>query len=308
MQRIGFVGLGTMGFPMARNVVKAGYEVTAYDIIPEPVERLAAAGARAAASPREAAEGTEVVITMLPAAPEVEAAVFGDDGVYAGLAPGALHIEMSTIEPSATRRFAAHAEARGIRVIDAPVGKSSAAAAIGDLTIMVGGPADVLEECRPLLSTMGSTIHHCGQAVGSGEVVKLVNNLVSGGIVVLLAEALVLGAKAGADPEVLAEVMGGTAAASWQLENTFRKNVFHGNFEPGFKTRLMLKDAGLALGMARELDVPLPVCALIREQYATAVSKGLGDLDWGAYTTLVEEVAGAQARVRESSTRTTAAG
>jgi 4-hydroxybutyrate dehydrogenase / sulfolactaldehyde 3-reductase len=307
MTRIAFIGLGTMGLPMAHNVLRAGYDLTVYDIMPDPVERLAADGARAAGSPREAAEGCDVVITMLPTSREVEAAVLEEDGVYAGLAPGSVHIEMSTIEPSATRRFAASAEQRGIRVMDAPVGKSSAAAAAGDLTIMVGGPAELLEEHRALLSTMGSTIHHCGE-VGAGEVVKLVNNLVTGGICVVVAEAIVLGTKAGADPNILVDVMGGTLAGNAQLESLFRASVFKGAFEPGFKTRLMLKDARLGVGMADELNVPVPVCALVKELYGTAVQRGLGDRDFGSYTTLVEEVAGVQARVGEARSQTATVG
>ncbi|MPZ15347.1 MAG: NAD-binding protein [Chloroflexi bacterium] len=300
MESTGFVGLGTMGFPMARNVVKAGYRLSVFDIVDGPVQRLVGEGARGATSPRDAAEGSDVVITMLPTSTEVEAAVLGDDGVYAGLAPGTVHLEMSTIEPSATRRFASHAAKRAIQVLDAPVGKSSAAAAAGELTIMVGGPPEVFERCRPLLATMGSTIHHCGD-VGAGDVVKLANNLLSGGILVLVAEAVVLAKKAGVDPEIVAEVMGGTAAANWHLDNTLRKNVLQGRFEPGFKTRLMHKDARLAVGMATELGVPVPASALIKELYAIAVARGLGDLDWGAYTTLVEEFAGVEVRTERAS-------
>lgn len=297
MNKVGFVGLGTMGFPMARNVLQGGFDLSACDIAAEPVERLAAKGARAATSPRDAAEGSDVVITMLPTSKEVEAAVLGDDGVYAGLAPDTVHIEMSTIEPSATRRFAAKAEERGIQVMDAPVGKSSAAAEKGDLTIMAGGPVETLEKCRPLLETMGSTVHHCGD-VGAGEVVKLSNNLLSGGILVMVCETIVLAAKAGADPEIVARVMGGTAAGNWHLENTLR-NVFEGHFEPGFKTSLMHKDARLAITMATEMRVPVPAGALVKELYATAEARGLGDLDWGAYATLVEELAGVQVRIAE---------
>ncbi|MDE2571652.1 MAG: NAD(P)-dependent oxidoreductase, partial [bacterium] len=221
----------------------------------------------------------------------------GPDGVYAGLKSGGIHIEMSTIEPSATKRFARSAVERGLRIIDAPVGKSSAAAADGTLTIMVGGDAATLEECRDLLSTMGTTIHHCG-GVGSGEVVKIVNNVVSGGILVAVAEAVVLGVKAGVDVEVIADVLKGTGAANWQLENTFRNRVFKGNFEPGFKVRLMHKDAGLAASLATELGVPMPVAALVRELYALAMGRGLADADWGSFTTLVEEAAGVKARAR----------
>jgi 3-hydroxyisobutyrate dehydrogenase len=294
-ERVGFIGLGTMGRGMARNVLRAGYSLTVHDVMPEPVEALATDGASTATSPREVGERSDVVITMLPEPHHVEAVTLGPDGLYAGLATGAVHIDMSTIDPETTHRCGAEAAQLGIRMLDAPVGKSSAAAAAGELTIMVGGERDLFEECRELLGTMGTTLHYCGP-LGSGEVVKLVNNLVSGGILLVVAEAVVLGAKAGVDPQILADVMKGTGAANWQLENTFRNGVFNGSFEPGFKVSLMHKDARLALSMATELGVPAPLSALVKELYATAQSRGLGDLDWGAYTTLVEEVAGVTAR------------
>lgn len=294
-KRVGFIGLGTMGGPMSRNVLRAGYPLTVYDMVPKAVDALTAEGASTAKSPREVGERSDVVITMLPEPHHVEAVTLGPDGLYAGLAAGAVHIDMSTIDPETTHRCGTEAVQLGIRMLDAPVGKSSAAAAAGELTIMVGGERDLFEECRQLLGTMGTTIHHCGP-LGSGEVVKLVNNLVSGGILVLVAEAVVLGAKAGVDPQILADVMKGTGAANWQLENTFRNGVFNGSFEPGFKVSLMHKDARLVMSMATELGVPVPLSAQVKELYATAQARGLGDLDWGAYTTLVEEVAGVTAR------------
>jgi 4-hydroxybutyrate dehydrogenase / sulfolactaldehyde 3-reductase len=298
-KRIGFVGLGTMGLPMARNIVKAGYTVVGYDVVPQQLAAFEQSGGKRAASPKDVAVQSDVVITMLPESKHVEEAILGSEGIYAGLKAGGIHIDMSTIESSATKRFAAIAAESGIRMIDAPVGKSSAAAADGTLTLMVGADEATFKECYDILRTMGDTIHHCGD-VGMGEVVKILNNLISAGILAAVAEGVVLAAKAGVDLEILADVLKGTGAANWHLENTFRNRVFEGDFKPGFKTRLMHKDARLAATLADELGVPMPVAALVRQIYATAVGRGLGDEDWGAITTLVEEAAGVKARYQRA--------
>jgi len=294
-ERIAFIGLGTMGLPMARDLLKCGYEVTGYDVFDSQLKLAVEAGARAASSPAAATADCDVLITMLPNARDVETAIVGPNGAYEGMREGTIHIDSSTIEPSSTKRFSALAAERGLRMLDAAVGKSSAAAIDGSLTFMVGAePAD-LEKIRAILNAMGTTVYHCGP-VGMGEVVKLVNNFISGGIVALVAEAVVLGAKAGADVRVIADVLKDTGAGNWQLENTFRQRVFRGAFEPGFKIRLMHKDAGLARSMASELGVPTPIFALVKEIYSTAMGRGLGDEDWGALTKLVEEASGVEAR------------
>jgi 3-hydroxyisobutyrate dehydrogenase len=293
--RVGFVGLGTMGAPMAKNVARGGYALTVYDVRPDAVAALTKAGARGAGSAREAAAEADAVITMLPDSPDVRRAVLDAGGVLEGMRPGAVLIEMSTIDPSVTREVAAAAARKGVRMIDAPVGRSSAAAETGSLLIMVGGEAQLLEECRPLLECMGDTIYHCG-ALGAGATVKIVNNLLSGSILLAAAEAVVLGVKAGAAPEVMLEVLAGTAAGCWHLENTFGKKVFNGDFAPGFKVRLAHKDLGLAQNLARENGVPLLLGSLARELYALASAQGLADQDWGAYTTVLEQLVGVQAR------------
>jgi 3-hydroxyisobutyrate dehydrogenase-like beta-hydroxyacid dehydrogenase len=186
-------------------------------------------------------------------------------------------------------------QARGARMIDAPVGRSSAAAATGDLIIMVGGDEETVAHCRPVLEAMGSTIHHCGP-IGAGVTTKVVNNLLSSSILLSVAEAMVLGVKAGLKPDVMVQVMSGTGAGCWQLENTFKNKVFKGDFEPGFKVNLAHKDLGLALTLARENGVPLLVGGLARELYQLARAQGKGDQDWGAYTTVLEQLAGVEAR------------
>jgi 4-hydroxybutyrate dehydrogenase / sulfolactaldehyde 3-reductase len=297
-RRVGFIGLGTMGMPMARNVLRGGFPLTVCDVRPEPVAELVQEGAQSAASPREAAEWADVVITMVPDSPDVRQVVFGENGVLEALRPDAVLIEMSTIDPSVTHELAAAVQKRGARMIDAPVGRSSAAAAEGNLIIMAGGDEATIEECRPVLETMGSTIHHCGP-VGAGITTKIVNNLVSSSILLTVAEAMVLGVKAGLTPETMVNVLTGTGAGCWQLENTFRNMVFRGDFEPGFKVNLAHKDLGLALNLAREQGVPLLLGGLCRELYQLARIQGKGDLDWGAYTTVLEQLAGVEARYGE---------
>jgi len=292
---VGFVGLGTMGKPMAHNVRRLDFPLTVYDVRPEPVAELVAAGARAAGSPREAALDADIVITMLPDSSDVRAAVLGPGGVLEGLRAGAVLMEMSTIDPTVTREVAAAVQAKGARMIDAPVGRSSAAAAEGTLIIMAGGDPDTVGYCRPVLEALGSTIHHCGP-LGAGATTKIVNNLVSSSILLVVAEAVVLGVKAGLTPEVMLQVLSGTGAGCWQLENTFKGKVFRGDFEPGFKVDLAHKDLGLALNLARECDVPLFVGGLARQLYQLARAQGKGDQDCGAYTTVLEQLARVNAR------------
>lgn len=287
--RIGFIGLGAMGAPMAVNLVKAGYQITCFDLNPQAVARLTDAGAVEARTAREVGENSDIAITMLPRSQHVEAAVLGDDGLYAGLTAGATHIDMSTIEPGASARFGRAAAEAGLKMIDAPVGKSTAAAESGTLTIMAGGDPAVVDECRPVLEVMGETVYHCGDQIGSGAAVKVVNNLVSGGILVVVAEALGLGARAGVKPEVMVEVLSGTGAANWQLSNTIAKKALQRDFDPGFAISLIHKDCGLGAQMADELKIPMPVSALVKEQYATAMAHGYSNLDWGGYLKLIEE-------------------
>ncbi|WP_033294945.1 NAD(P)-dependent oxidoreductase [Amycolatopsis jejuensis] len=290
--RIGFIGLGAMGAPMAMNLVKAGYAVTVFDLSPPAVNRLRDAGATAATTAREVGENSDVAITMLPRSAHVEAAVTGEYGLYRGLAKGAVHIDMSTIEPSASKRFAELAQENGLRMFDAPVGKSTAAAAAGVLTIMAGGDPAVVDECRPILDVMGEIVYHCGSEVGAGAAVKVVNNLVSGGILVVVAEAMGLGVKAGVRPEIMVEVLGATGAANWQLANTLAQKALKRDYEPGFAISLIHKDCGLGAQMAEDLKVPMPVSGLVKQQYEAAMAAGHAGLDWGGYLKVIEAAIG----------------
>jgi 3-hydroxyisobutyrate dehydrogenase len=290
--RIGFVGLGAMGAPMALNLVKAGYQVTVFDLSSNAMNRLIDAGATAGTTARDVGEKCDVAITMLPRSEHVESALFGDFGLYRGLAKGSTHVDMSTIEPSASKRFSEAAKDIGVKMFDAPVGKSTAAAAAGTLTIMAGGDPAVIDECRPILDVMGEIVYHCGDEVGSGAAVKVVNNLVSGGILVVVAEALGLGVKAGVKPEIMVEVLGATGAANWQLANTLAQKALKRDFEPGFAISLIHKDCGLGEQMAEELKIPMPVSSLVKQQYEAAMAAGHAGLDWGGYLKMIEEVIG----------------
>jgi len=286
-RRVGFIGLGTMGRPMASNLLAAGFPLTVHDIDPRAQAALAAQGAATADSPRAVAAASEVVVTMLPSSPHVEAVYGGEEGVLAGLAPGGTCIDMSTIDPLVSRRLAEQAAARGIRFLDAPVSGSSERAWDGTLTIMVGGESAVVEECRPILAAMGRHIIHVGPA-GMGEVVKLANNLAAAINMVGVAEAFLFGLRNGADPRLLFEVMQNSSGASWALSNrvpvpgVLPEAPSSHQFAPGFMTDLMHKDLGLVLDAARQLRLPLAMTALAQQLYAAASALGHGREDFSA--------------------------
>ena len=292
-RRVGFVGLGVMGGPMALNLAKAGHALTVFDLDSGAIRVLVAAGARAAANAREAATGQDVVVTMLPASRHVEAAYRGPDGVIAGLAPGMVVIDMSTIDPGTSRRIAGEVAATGASMLDAPVSGSSTGAAEGTLTIMVGGDEADLESQRDLLAAMGRTIIHCG-AAGMGEAVKLCNQLVAGASVVAVAEAFALGEGLGADPKVLFDVMSKSSGNCWALQT--RPPVAglvptapsERDFAPGFMVDLMHKDLTLIMAAASELRLPLALAAAAQQLYALASQQGHGRSDFSAVFKVME--------------------
>lgn len=291
--RVGFIGLGTMGRPMALNLLRAGHQLTVFDLAPAAVDRLVAAGAAAARSPREAASDREVVVTMLPASRHVEAAMFGDQGVVAGVARGAVVVDMSTIDPGTTKRVAAALAARGAAMLDAPVSGSSAGAEQATLTIMAGGEAEVLERVRPLLEAMGSNVIHCGPT-GMGEAVKLCNNLVAGATVAAVGEAFALAERLGCDPQVLFDVMSKSSGNCWALQTRppvaglVASAPAERDFAPGFMVDLMHKDLGLVMAAASELKVPLAMAAAAQQLYALASARGYGTSDFSAVFKVME--------------------
>lgn len=275
-----------MGAPMARNLLKGGFEIKAYDVSREAVEALAEAGASPAESPADAARGCDQLITMLPNGEIVENALFGPAGVAESLPRDALYIDMSTILPAQTDRIAKRLSELGIHMVDAPVGRSSQHAVEGKLLIMAGGDASDLERARPVLDCLGDTIVHCGP-VGSGGRMKIVNNYMSIALNVLTAESLTMAERAGLDPEQAREVMLGTVAGQGHMGTTYPAKVLKGDLKPGFMVDLAHKDMGLALAMAADMDAPSWMGAVAHQAYGLARRDGRGRQDWTAlYETL----------------------
>ena len=290
MERIGFCGLGTMGTFMAGNLRKAGFEVTVWNRTPGKAADLLALGAHEAGSPAEVARAADVVVTCVSDTPDVEAVLFGADGVAAGLAPGALVIDCSTISPDATRGFAARLAEQGVGWVDAPVSGGSEGAKNATLTIFTGGTEADVERARPVLGAMGKTITHFGPA-GAGQAVKAVNQVVISGVYLAVAEGIVLSMKAGLDPAAVVSALGGGVAGSWILANRSAKMV--NNVYPlGFKTALHLKDLGIALEMARSLGVTLPVTGLAAQLESGLVARGYGDEDMSNLARPIRQLSG----------------
>lgn len=281
MSKIGFIGVGTMGAPMARNIARGGHEVQAFDLNGEAVAALADAGITAASSAGEAAEGKDIVISMLPNSQHVEDLVFGPEGIAGRFGKGTLYVDMSTIAPTVTQSIAGRLADRGIGMVDAPVGRQQQHAVEGKLLIMVGGAEADVTMVRPILDLMGDTIIHCGPA-GAGGAMKIVNNFMSITINLAAAEALILAEKAGLDPDLARKVMLGTVAGQGHFGTTYPTKVLRDDLEPGFMIDLAAKDLGLAVDFAEALDAPLESGRLAREKYAAASAAGRGRQDWTA--------------------------
>ncbi len=287
---IGFIGLGIMGRPMAKHLLAAEYPLVVYDLVAAPVAELAKLGAKVAGSPREAAEQSDAVITMLPDSPDVEAVALGPGGVLAGLRSGCTYADMSTISPVAWQRVAAEAAQKGIRTLDAPVSGGQVGAEQATLSIMVGGDPATFDDFLPIFQVMGKRIVLMG-GPGAGQITKACNQIVVGLTIEAVAEALVLGAKAGVDPAKIREVLLGGFAQSRILELHGQK-MLDRNFAPGFKIRLHRKDLGIALAAGKSYGVPLPVTAQVHEMMNALVVGGHGDDDHAALATFIEGLAG----------------
>jgi 3-hydroxyisobutyrate dehydrogenase len=280
---------------MARNVLKAGFPLTIWARRPDSAEAIRAEGAAWAASPRELAAASDVVVTIVTNSPDVEELVTGTDGLLAGAHSGLVIVDMSTIAPEVSRDLAARCAAKGVGFLDAPVSGGTQGAQAGTLAIMAGGEAETFERVRPVLASMGTKLFHVGPS-GAGEVVKLVNNILAGAIAAATAEALVLGVKAGADVATMAEVVGASSGASWQLANQFPLRAFDGSFKPGFMTNLLVKDLDLALDLGGTLQSPMLLTALVRQLYGTAQAAGHGRDDYTSLLTVLELAAGVSVR------------
>jgi 2-hydroxy-3-oxopropionate reductase len=290
MTTVAFIGLGIMGGPMAANLVKAGFEVVGYNRSPEPVQRLVDAGGRGAKDVAEAVQGADVIVTMVPDSPDVEAVTGGDDGVFANAATDALYVDMSTIRPDVAVRVAEAGRTAGLRVLDAPVSGGEAGAVEGSLSIMVGGePAD-FEAAKPVLDAVGKTIVHVGPA-GSGQTVKAANQLIVAGNIQLLAEAVVFLEAHGVDMKAALEVLGGGLAGSTVL-NRKGANMLSREFTPGFRLALHHKDMGIVTSAAREAGVVIPLGSAVAQLIAALVARGDGGLDHSGLLKLVTELSG----------------
>ncbi len=281
MTRIGFIGVGTMGLPMAKNLVKKGFTVSAFDMNPAAVQAAVAAGMTGTASAAEVVATADVVVTMLPSSPNVESAYTGDGGVLAAARKGTLCVDMSTIDPGVSRRVAAAAVERGLRFVDAPVSGGVPRAIDGTLAIMVGGSEADFAAARPVLEAMGANIFHVGP-VGSGEVVKLCNNLIAGVSAVAVSEAFRLAEAFGVDPRTATDVIAKSSGNTWVMEaahpvpGLVPRAASSQGYAPGFMTDLMCKDVGLAVDAARAHRIPIFVAPAAQQVYRLASSHGLG--------------------------------
>ena len=290
MAEVGFIGLGIMGRPMAKNLLRAGHEVVVYDVLDEPVEDLVECGALAAKSCSDVAAASEFIITMLPDGPEVESAVFGPEGILRGAWEGALLIDMSSINPSISRKIFDACASKGVEFLDAPVSGGEPKAKDGTLAIMVGGEVKSFERAKAILEAMGSSIVRTGEA-GAGNVTKLANQIMVACNIAAMGEALVLASKAGVDPEAVLNAVKGGLAGSTVL-NAKGPMVLERNFKPGFRIRLHHKDLRNALEAAAAMNISLPLTTLADQMLVRLMDAGKGDLDHSALVNDIEDSAG----------------
>ncbi|MBX3071534.1 MAG: 2-hydroxy-3-oxopropionate reductase [Thermomicrobiales bacterium] len=290
-ERVGFIGLGIMGKPMAGHLLSAGYEVVAHSRTRSKVDDLCAAypAATAASSPREVAEQSTIVITMLPDTPDVQSVMFGGDGLAGSLQPGSLYIDMSTISPAAAADIAGQLSERGVASLDAPVSGGEAGAINAALSIMVGGSQESFDRAMPLFEVMGKTIVLMG-GPGAGQTTKACNQIMVALHYAAASEALVLGAKAGVDPAKMVQVLGGGLAASRVLELKGQKMIDH-DFQPGFRIDLHRKDLAIALAAGKTEGVPLLATAVVDQLFQAAAAAGRGSLDHSALMSVYEDMA-----------------
>jgi len=292
MAKIAFVGLGIMGKPMSKNLLKAGHSVVVYDVAAAPVADVVAAGGTAAKSSKEAASQADVIITMLPDGPEVEAAVLGPGGILEGATKGSTVVDMSSISPVVAQKVGAACAAKGVEFLDAPVSGGEPKANEGTLAIMVGGDAKTFEKIEPILKNMGASVTLTGP-VGAGNVTKLANQIMVACNIAAMGEALTLATKAGLDPEVVFNAVKGGLAGSTVL-NAKAPMVISRNFQPGFRIALHQKDLRNALLAAESMKISLPLTSTVQNMLMALMNEGKGSLDHSAIVTFVEKMAGVE--------------
>jgi len=287
--RVGYIGLGLMGKPMARNLLRAGYPLVVHNRSQGAVEELVAEGASRANSPAEVAAQVEVVFTNLPDSPDVEQVALGERGIIESARPGLVFIDNSTIKPATARQIAAALGEKGVLCLDAPVSGGDIGAQKGTLAIMVGGPAEALEKARPLLEVLGKKITHVGEA-GAGQIAKAANQIMVAAQMVAMAELLVFAAKAGADPRKVVAAIQGGAAQCWTLD-VKPERLFAGDRQPGFKAYMQAKDLAIVMDSARKYGVPLPAAAVHTQLYNAMLEMGMAELDNSAVIGVLEALA-----------------
>ncbi len=295
--KIGYIGLGIMGKPMARNIMKAGYEVVVHNRSRQSVQELVDEGAIAAHSPAEVASQVDVVFTNLPDSPDVELVALGNEGILEGAHKGLIYVDNSTIKPATARAVGERLAEKGVAMLDAPVSGGDIGAIEGTLTVMVGGPADALELVLPVLEAMSKTITHVG-GLGDGQIAKAANQIMVAAQMVAMGELLVLAQKAGADPQRVIQAIRGGAAGCWTLDNKPQR-LFAGNRAPGFKAYMQAKDLGIVMDTAREYGIPLPSAAVHTQLFNAMLEMGMRELDNSAVLGVIEKLAGESLKVKE---------
>ena len=293
---IGFIGLGIMGKPMAKNLVKAGYSLVVYDVMAAPVTELVAAGAATGTSPKDLAAKSDIIITMLPNSPHVKAAVLGESGVIEGARPGSIVVDMSSIAPLASRELAEALAAKGVEMLDAPVSGGEPKAIDGTLSVMVGGKEDVFAKVKDILLKMAASAVLCG-GIGAGNVTKLANQVIVALNIAAMSEAFVLATKAGVDPDRVFDAIKGGLAGSTVL-NAKAPMVLAGNYKPGFRIELHIKDLQNALDTAHGIGVPVPLTSLVMEFMQAMKVQGKQSEDHCGLIQFYEKLAGVEVRKR----------
>ena len=286
MLKVGYIGLGLMGKPMARNILKAGYPLVVFNRSREKVNELVQEGAKAATSPAEVASQVDVVFTNLPDSPDVEKVVLGENGIIDGGKKGLIFVDNSTIKPEVARKIAQKLGEKGIFALDAPVSGGDIGAINGTLTIMVGGDKESLEKIFPILEVLGKSITHIGGA-GTGQITKAANQIMVAAQMVAMGELLIFAKKAGADPQKVVEAIRGGAAQCWTLD-VKPQRLFTGNRQPGFKASMQAKDLNIVMETAKEYGIPLPSCAIDQQLYQSMLQHDLGNLDNSAIISMIE--------------------
>ncbi len=298
-KKIGFVGLGAMGRGLAGNLLRKGYDVAVWDLSPAAVDALVAKGASRAGSVAELARDVDVVCSMVPDAPDVRRVALGEDGIIAGAHPGLIYVDFSTVDPTTSRTVGAALAEKGIRMLDSPVGRGVPEAEAGTVTFMVGGDAATLEEVRPILEAMSSEIMHIGD-LGAGTTIKLVNNYLAAGMVAVIAEAISFGIKSGVTLEQIIALSDQTGTSNKVLNTVLPRKVFKADYTPGFASRLAAKDHRLAMTLARDLDIELPVGKVILDILQNCEAEFRDEDFMGSIMRLAERGSGQQLRLQDN--------